>query len=135
MIIAKLHQCVYNAILSLCLKYKNKGDDMFYNTVHNTGKRLEYKLKKARNQKHKCLAIFQANPYTEYTPEIMHADLVGTKDIHENTPLTSIRRAFSDLKKEGLILKTKNKHIGNYGRRSYTWILNNYHNERLWGID
>lgn len=105
---------------------------MFYNTVHNTGSKLSYRLKKARNQKHKCLSQFQANPYTEYTPEIMHNDLVGSKDIHENTPLTSIRRAFSDLKKEGLILKTSNKHIGNYGRSSYTWILNNYSNKQKW---
>jgi len=132
MIIAKLHQCVYNAIVSLCLKYTNKGDDMFYNTVHNTGRRLEHRIKKANNQKHKCLSYFQANPYTMYTPEMLHKSLVATKDINENTPLTSIRRAFSDLSKEGYIIKTSKKHIGNYGRHSYLWILKDYHNEKKW---
>ena len=132
MIIAKLHQCVYNAIVSLCLKYKNKEGKMYYNTTNETGSLLRKKTKKANNQKHKCLSYFQANPYTMYTPEMLHNNLVATNDINENTPLTSIRRAFSDLSKEGYIIKTSEKHIGNYGRHSYLWVLKNYHNEKKW---
>ena len=50
MIIARLHQCVYNAIVSLCLKCKNKEGKMYYNTTNEKGSLLKTNMKQATNQ-------------------------------------------------------------------------------------
>ena len=60
------------------------------------------------------LSYFQANPYTMYTPEMLHNDLVATNDINENT--LHQFRAFNDLNKVAIIKTSKN--ITNYGRHS-----------------
>ena len=96
---------------------------MYYNTTNEISLNLKNNIRKAKKQNEIVLAMFQKNFNYEYTPETMEFDLKDQKLIHEKTPLTSIRRAFTDLKNEGYIVKTKNKHIGNFGRFSYRWKL------------
>ena len=96
---------------------------MYYNTTNEKGDKLISNLKKAKNQKEIVLSKFQLNWNKEFTPETMEHELKSENLINENTPLTSIRRAFSDLKKEGYITKTDQKHIGHFGRMTYLWKL------------
>jgi hypothetical protein len=110
------------AAVSYCLKH-NKEKGMYYNTTNEKGDKLISNLKKAKNQKEIVLSKFQLNWNKEYTPETMEYELKSEDLINQNTPLTSIRRAFSDLKKEGYITKTDHKHIGHFGRMTYLWKL------------
>ena len=123
MIIAKLHQCVYNAIVSLCLKYKNKGDHMYYNTTREEGVQLKLNIEKAHNQKHKVLSVFQKNPTQNYCADDIFRVLTERDEINTNTPLTSIRRAITDLTNDDYIVKTDKRVMGSAGRKTYTWRL------------
>jgi len=48
---------------------------------------------------------------------------VQHQKIEQPTPLTSIRRAITNLTIESYIYKTDYKVMGNGGRRTYTWKL------------
>ena len=123
MIIAKLHQCVYNAIVSLCLKYKNNGEEMYYNTTNETGISLKTNFEKADNQTRLTLAVFQTYPNDNLSANDVWSFLIDNESINEQTPLTSIRRAITDLTNAGKIVKTNRKVLGSAGRKTYTWRL------------
>ena len=38
-------------------------------------------------------------------------------------PITSVRRAMTDLTNDGKLIKTKFKRLGSFGRMVYTWTL------------
>jgi hypothetical protein len=123
MIIAKLHQCVYNAIVSLCLKYKNNGEEMYYNTTNETGISLKTNFEKADNQTRLTLAVFQTYPNDNLSANDVWAFLIDNESINEQTPLTSIRRAITDLTNQDRLVKTDKKVLGLAGRKTYTWRL------------
>jgi len=123
MIIAKLHQCVYNAIVSLCLKYKNKEGKMYYNTTNEKGSLLKANTKQAENQTTLTLSVFQTYPTYTFSADEVWNFLIDNESINEQTPLTSIRRAITDLTNEGKIVKTNRKVLGLAGRKTYTWRL------------
>jgi hypothetical protein len=123
MIITKLHQCVYNAIVSLCLKYKNKEGKMYYNTTNENGSLLQTNMKQANNQEQLTLAVFQTYPTYTFSADEVWNFLIDNEAINEQTPLTSIRRAITDLTNEGKIVKTNRKVLGSAGRKTYTWRL------------
>jgi len=55
-----------------------------------------------------------------YTPsQVMN----WLRDDLGNPPLTSIRRAMSNLSTRGLLVKTNKQHPGLYGRPEYYWKL------------
>jgi hypothetical protein len=123
MIIAKLYQCVYNAIVSLCLKYKNKEGKMYYNTTNENGSLLKTNIKQAENQTTLTLSVFQTYPTYTFSADEVWQFLIDNEAINEQTPLTSIRRAITDLTNEGKIVKTNRKVLGSAGRKTYTWRL------------
>jgi len=123
MIIAKLHQCVYNAIVSLCLKCKNKEGKMYYNTTNEKGSLLKANTKQAENQTTLTLSVFQTYPTYTFSADEVWNFLIDNESINEQTPLTSIRRAITDLTNEGKIVKTNRKVLGLAGRSTYTWRL------------
>tara|TARA_B100000214_G_C23913640_1_gene602585 strand:- start:490 stop:864 length:375 start_codon:yes stop_codon:yes gene_type:complete len=123
MIIAKLHQCVYNAIVSLCLKCKNKEGKMYYNTTNENGLNYKSNLKQAINQEKLTLAVFQTYPNDNLSAYDVWKFLVDNETINQETPLTSIRRAITDLTNAGKIVKTDRKVLGSAGRKTYTWRL------------
>jgi hypothetical protein len=123
MIIGKLHQCVYNAIVSLCLKYKNKEGKMYYNTTNENGSLLKANTKQAENQTTLTLSVFQTYPTYTFSADEVWQFLIDNEAINEQTPLTSIRRAITDLTNAGKIVKTNRKVLGSAGRKTYTWRL------------
>ena len=123
MIIAKLHQCVYNAIVSLCLKCKNKEGKMYYNTTNEKGSLLKANTKQAENQTELTLSVFQTYPTYTFSADEVWNFLIDNEAINEQTPLTSIRRSITDLTNRNRIFKTDKKVLGNAGRKTYTWRL------------
>lgn len=72
----------------------------------------------ALKQADKILAFFVANPDKSYTPFEVLAQLKMT------CPITSIRRAMTDLTKAGFLIKdVANQRKGNYGMSNCTWRL------------
>jgi len=123
MIIAKLHQCVYNAIVLVCLKCKNKEGKMYYNTTNENGSLLKANTKQAENQTALTLSVFQTYPTYTFSADEVWNFLIDNEAINEQTPLTSIRRAITDLTNAGKIVKTNRKVLGSAGRKTYTWRL------------
>ena len=90
----------------------------FHNTTEIQGPELIKREMRTGSQNKAILAFFRRHPVLNLTPfEIQHA-------IHlEGTPITSIRRALSDLTKLGYLVKTDIKRKGNYGADCYCWTL------------
>ena len=118
-----LYRCVYNAVVSLCLKYKNKGEVMYYNTTQEVGVQLKANLEKANNQTYLTLAVFQTYPNDYLSADQVWRFLMDNESIEKHTPLTSIRRAITDLTNQERLVKTNKKVLGRAGRKTYTWKL------------
>jgi len=89
---------------------------MYYNTTNTTGDTLKTYKAKANSQEKKVLDIFN-DLKTD-----LSADMVwGLMD--DEAPLTSIRRAITDLENEGKLQMTGKKTMGLYGREVNTWRL------------
>ena len=89
----------------------------YFNTTHIRGQALAAYEAKADDQERMIERFFFFNPTGEWTPEDIfkhHPDFGGA-------PLTSIRRAFTNLQTRGIIFKTDNQIDGMYGRPIYTW--------------
>ena len=91
----------------------------YFNTTHVRGQRLAQYDAKTDDQEAMIAEFFDKNPDTELTPE----DVLVLHPGFHSTPITSIRRAFTNLKGVGLIVKTDNQVDGMYGRPIYTWKL------------
>mgnify|MGYP003149736910 FL=1 len=93
---------------------------MYYNTNKETGKTLRKSRKKANSQELMILAIFKENPRAKFTPETV---LKKLQAVHLNYPITSIRRAMSNLKDEGYLEKTNEKAKGDWGKDVHLWKI------------
>ena len=91
----------------------------FHNTTGAKGCQLEGYEHKAQNQEDVILRFFKENKIM-YTPS---QALNWLRDDLGNPPLTSIRRAMSNLSTRGLLVKTDKQHTGPYGRPEYYWKL------------
>ena len=90
----------------------------YHNTNNEQGVTLAKSNAKAKTQENAILAYFGANPLEEYTAEEIHAKtLLGC-------PLTSIRRAMTNLAEKGELVKTNHMATGMYGKMIYKWKLN-----------
>ena len=90
----------------------------FYNTTHENGETLNNYNLKANSQSSKIIKFFKEMK-KPMTPSEVHMNLFD-----ETTPLTSIRRAMSNLTDKHQVLeKTEVKQEGIYGREEYKWKL------------
>lgn len=76
--------------------------------------RYEYQ---ALSQDQQVLKFMRSCPGVAFSPEDVHNVLFGP-----TVPLTSTRRAMSNLTRDGLIVKTTEQVIGQYGRPVCKWI-------------
>jgi len=88
----------------------------YHNTNHLHGAALHEADKAAKGQEANILAFFRARPGMYLTPEDASAALSA------RTPLTSVRRAISNLTDKGLLRKTTAMRKGKYGKAIHHWI-------------
>lgn len=99
----------------------------FHNTISLPNDELKVANKNCITQEQKVLAYFEKYPNQEFTPPQIQEGL----SLY-TTPLTSIRRAISNLSatKDALgnpiipkLIRTEHKAKGIYGMKNYTWKL------------
>ena len=88
----------------------------FYNTIEEAYDELAESQAKAKTQEEKILDCFYAYD-TPLSPSMVLAKL-GL-----NCPITSVRRAMTNLSKEGFLQKTNDYVTGNYGKKEHLWSL------------
>ena len=92
-------------------------ETQFYNTTNETGRMLTQSNKKANSQGVEVHAIFLKSS-TGLT-----ASEVYRRYPKKNTPLTSIRRAITNLANDKFLVKTLQKRTGMYGKPEYVYEL------------
>ena len=96
--------------------------NLFHNTIDLPESELKARQLKAGSQNETILSFFQSNPSGSFTPfEIIKYCFDGRG--YWKAPITSIRRAMTDLTKLGYLEKTKEKRAGEYGTDNFTWRL------------
>jgi len=100
---------------------------MFYNTNEEKGDTLKESQKKAKSQDEMVLDYFKNYDNLGATPErvLRHFKIMETlsESKWHNTPITSVRRSFSNLHKKGLIEKAGYKIEGDFGKQINIWKL------------
>ena len=89
----------------------------FHNTTNLAGAQLELAEVKAASQEDVVLSFCMKHRNMLVTPEIVHASVL------QNAPLTSVRRAMSNLTRAGKLKKTEAMVKGQYGARVHCWVL------------
>jgi hypothetical protein len=85
-----------------------------FNTTKESGNQLSLLNEIAINQEDKILELMTV--YKRLSPS-------DVWKYHQNYPITSIRRAMTNLSTKGKLVKTDEKKIGIYGRNEFIWQL------------
>lgn len=98
---------------------------MYYNTNNETGPQLEQAQAKAKSQDESVLEFILKYDQLGATPERCLRHFKIMEGLNDNrwhmTPITSIRRSFSNLLKKGLIEKTGDTVKGDFGKQVNLW--------------
>lgn len=95
---------------------------LFFNTTNETGKHLAELEATAEKQNAAILEIFKKTHLDMLTPIEVHSIYCATKPC---VPITSIRRAITNLTNAGYLIKTSRKKMEVFGHRNYCWQLSN----------
>jgi hypothetical protein len=91
----------------------------YYNTTSLIGGNLLKEIKSAKTQEDKITIFFKSRALSYLTPsDILRAVF------DSSTPLTSIRRALTNLTRDKVLVKTDKQKIGSFGKPVYCWRLN-----------
>jgi hypothetical protein len=93
----------------------------YYNTTHSTGSQLAAYKGSAKAQETYILKIFQNNVGYAFTPSEIRSKFIAV--VQADIPITSIRRAITNLTNYGDLEKTSKQKTGPYGRPEYLWRL------------
>jgi hypothetical protein len=97
----------------------------YHNTNNEKGATLQESRKKAKSQDEMVLEFVRSLDQLGVTPErvLRHFQIMEplSSDKWAKTPITSIRRSFSNLHKKGLIEKTGYKIEGDFGKQINVW--------------
>jgi len=102
---------------SLFKFFRNKS---YHNTNKETGNNLIKSNTKANRQEMVILNYFKNNANSRFSPE----DIISQVDFGKSVPITSVRRAITNLCNEGHLNKTSVMKKGNYGKQVHTWEIN-----------
>lgn len=94
----------------------------YHNTTDSSGNQLEQYEQKAVTQEQRVLHFFEANPGRSFTPSEVLS--YAFSHLLPRPPVTSVRRAMSNLTAPGKLEKTTEQRQGPYGRPEYAWRLN-----------
>lgn len=87
----------------------------YYNTNKVAGETLANAQIAAKGQEEAVLKFFRSRAGHLLTPE----DALTV--LHQNTPLTSVRRAITNLTIKGWLTKTETMKLGRYGKPIHYW--------------
>jgi len=90
----------------------------YHNTTHSTGSELDQYEAKAKTQEDRIMDWFKSQSRGYCSPALIHAQV-----FHQSVPITSVRRAMTNLANAGELEKTDLQVKGPYGRPEYTWKL------------
>jgi len=90
---------------------------MFYNTIELSGEELQKAKIDCKSQEDYIKWIFTKKPTLEITPSEL------LLYFENNVPITSIRRALTNLTNDNILEKTSNYRMGNYGKPEHIWKL------------
>lgn len=100
----------------------------YFNTTHVVGKPLGEYEKKAANQEEKILRYFLTRPRMLATPSMIWEELFKqSASMRATVPITSVRRALTNLTNEGDLIKTGHQKKGAFGRPEYFWKIAPHH--------
>ena len=88
---------------------------MFYNTINEVSSSLVTSQRNTRTQESIILECFRTAK-EPLSPSMVHF-LTKLK-----CPITSIRRAMTDLSKDGVLKKTPKFTIGKFGKKEHLWV-------------
>ena len=97
----------------------------YYNTNNETGEELQASRRKSSKQKTEVLSVFLTYPTTPLSPDDIHSFIKDNSEEPDAQlwPITSIRRAITDLTKDRKLYKTSIKKMGSYGKRVHCWVV------------
>lgn len=93
----------------------------YYNTTHLSGGDLKEAEETNKALEKTISEIFMFRPHVTFSPSQMWKLI--TEFGNEKELLTNVRRAFSDLTKKGILVKTQYKVPGLYKRPEHIWRL------------
>ena len=88
----------------------------FYDTINQTDSALKESNKKTRKQEDLIYSLFKKRN-RPLSPSMV------LNELNLNCPITSIRRAITNLTDAGKIIKTDQYVKGNYGKHEHLWTL------------
>ena len=100
----------------------SKEIEGFFNTNNTLKHDLPKENETAKCQQHIVLNLFQTS-YHKWTASLVWEQLLSTDKIHQLTPLTSIRRAMSNLQRAGYLEKESETRMGMYGKNEHYYKL------------
>jgi hypothetical protein len=106
---------IYKYLRSLS---NREGNKMYYNTTKLRGRELWRSYEKAISQEQRIQNFFEKFPELKLTP-----DQINYAVFHDQVPITSVRRAITDLTTLGILEKTDHKREGKYGALTHCWRL------------
>ena len=90
---------------------------VYYNTTHVARDELALYRKRATTQQQ-----IIRNQFLLEAPSLTPSE-IWSQTFERSCPLTSIRRAISNLTDDGFLVKTNSQRKGIYGRPEYVWTL------------
>ena len=93
---------------------------MYYNTNEETGTTLNSSRNNAVKQEDLVLGIFQRYRAQNLTPEEVSDALEQDGHVY---PITSIRRAITDLTNKDVLKKTDYMRMGSWNKMTHAWRL------------
>lgn len=88
----------------------------YYNTTNEKGFDLQKSHEKARNQEEIIYSFFLTHGKPLSPSQVL-------KKLNLECPITSVRRALTNLTNEDKIIKTDVKVVGLYGKKEHLWRL------------
>ena len=88
----------------------------YYNTTEQTGEELQTSHQKTKKQDELIYECFLSSEQPLSPSMVLN-------NLNLNCPITSVRRAITNLTKDGLIEKTNQYVEGNYGAKEHLWKL------------
>jgi len=94
---------------------------MWYNTISLEGMELKAAHLNTLKQEEFITEIFKNNPTQLISPSQVLS--IYNKYYQKNVPITSIRRAMTDLTDKNVLRKTSVMVKGEYGKSEHCWVL------------